>query len=438
VSDSGEETYSIMFTSLKHPARRKILRMLAEKPKNFSRILEELGISSSHLTYHLENLGELVTKMDDGRYKLSTFGEAAVLTMKGVEETPDIKPKHGLVLSMKWKSFFAVIMIGLVVLAGVSYMQYMSLNQLSSEHKQLIGEFEQLSTDHERLLSWGVSTDRVVNFLEDVIQLDMTKYYAILERNTVEYRPVLGGITEETLTYRLTSDENELVIDFRFRNQTLSRYRLDVIEGSPIYAHPQPTNVLDLADDLLQRYQNYAGVSYLETMRNMLRTVNETEDIEKIVGNIKLAILTKGHDVEIQWVHTASGIDYQSKGVSFSFDDGVLKMLTDGWFLFRVGSTEINVSEEEAINMALEHVEGFSWNATQNGEWVQVTDFVILEEPVLVRLLPHSREKPLELIPYYYVTLYLDKVYPGNINGIGVGIWADTGQVRDCQTLSTG
>jgi DNA-binding transcriptional ArsR family regulator len=438
MSDSGEETYSIMFTSLKHPARRKILRMLAEKPKNFSRILEELGISSSHLTYHLENLGELVTKMDDGRYRLSTFGEAAVLTMKGVEETPDIKPRHGLVLSTKWKSFFAVLMIGLIVLAGVSYIQYMSLNQLSSEHKQLIGEFEQLSTDHERLLSWGVSTDRVVNFLENVIQLDMTKYHARLERNTVEYRPVLGGITEEALTYRLTSDENELVIDFRFRNQTLSRYRLDVIEGSPIYAHPQPTNVLDLADDLLQRYQNYAGVSYLETMRNMLRTVNETEDTEKIVGNIKLAILTEGHDVEIQWVHTVSGIEYQSKGVSFSFDDGILEMLTDGWFLFKVGSTEIDVSEEEAINIALEHVEGFSWNATQNGEWVKVTDFVILEEPVSVRLLPHSREKHLELIPYYYVILYLDKVYLGNINRIGVGIWADTGQVRDCQTLSAG
>jgi predicted transcriptional regulator len=42
--------------------------MLAEKPRNFSTMLETLGISSSHLTYHLENLGELVTKLDDGRY----------------------------------------------------------------------------------------------------------------------------------------------------------------------------------------------------------------------------------------------------------------------------------------------------------------------------------------------------------------------------------
>ena len=76
-----EEPYSLMFSSLSHPARRKILRLLADKPRNFSTILETLGLSSSHLTYHLENLGELLVKLDDGRYKLSGLGEAAVCTM---------------------------------------------------------------------------------------------------------------------------------------------------------------------------------------------------------------------------------------------------------------------------------------------------------------------------------------------------------------------
>jgi DNA-binding transcriptional ArsR family regulator len=36
-----------MFSSLKHPARRKILRVLADKPLGFSEMLELLGISSS-------------------------------------------------------------------------------------------------------------------------------------------------------------------------------------------------------------------------------------------------------------------------------------------------------------------------------------------------------------------------------------------------------
>jgi hypothetical protein len=59
---SEEEIYSIMFTSLKHPVRRKILRMLNDKPLTFMEMVDNLGVSSSHLTYHLESLGELILK----------------------------------------------------------------------------------------------------------------------------------------------------------------------------------------------------------------------------------------------------------------------------------------------------------------------------------------------------------------------------------------
>jgi DNA-binding transcriptional ArsR family regulator len=133
-----EEPYSTIFGSLKHPIRRKILRMLSEKPRSFSEMLEASGVSSSHLTYHLENLGGLVSKADDGKYRLSTFGEAAVATMTKVEETPKTRElKHLSSLPLKWKSLFVALLIGLVTLAGISYTQYQSLNRMSGEYGQL-------------------------------------------------------------------------------------------------------------------------------------------------------------------------------------------------------------------------------------------------------------------------------------------------------------
>ena len=435
MADTEDETYSIIFKSLKHPARRKILRMLSGKPKNFSRILEEMGISSSHLTYHLENLGDLVTKMDDGRYRLSTFGKAAVLTMKGVEESPDNKTKNGLT-SLRWQAIVSVLLIAVVVLAGLSVTQLMTLNDLSAENEQLASDFEQLSTNHARLLSWGISTESVVAFLQEVIQLDTAKYYAELERNSIEYREVLGGISEWLMTYRLKSADSELVIDFRFRNNTLSRYRLDVIEGTPIYWQAQPSNVLELAEGIISRYKTYSGVSYLDQMKNILGMVNTPQDVEDVFGDIKFVLATEGNDAEVTWTYTKAGIDFQSKGVSLSIDNGVVEELTDGWFLFNVGSTDIKISEAEAMQIALNRLDTFSWTSIIDGQFVEVDDYIVLEEPRTVQLLPHSRDQPLELVPYYYITFYLNKVYPDNINSIGVGIWADTGQVRDCQTLT--
>jgi len=49
---------------------------------------------------------------------------------------------------------------------------------------------------------------------------------------------------------------------------------------------------------------------------------------------------------------------------------------------------------------------------------------------------PIPRGQNLKLIPYWYIILYLDKVYPGGVNRIAVGVWADTGTVDQIRTLS--
>jgi len=433
MSDSEEETYSTMFTSLKHPARRKILRMLGEKPKSFSRILEELGISSSHLTYHLENLGELVTKLDDGSYKLSTFGRAAVLTMKGVEEAPEIQPKHPLSLPTIWKTIFSVLMITVVILASLSYVQYNSLNQISEAQKTLESDLTQLETQNDILRSWSRNTDGAIAFLTDVIQLDITKYHAELVSNTLEFRQDLGGITEEILKYSLLSYESRLDVFLRFRNQTLSRYYIQVLEGVPYYSQPQPDNILDITSQILNRYKTYTGASYLNEMESTLDNVNNIAGLEKVVGNMKLEATIEGNSKIIKWVYTVDGINFPTKGLEFKFEGDFLKEITDGWLLYQIGSTELNVSKEEAVAIALEYAKTISWTSGTQ----EVKNLTVLEDSVEALFWPHPREA-LELIPYWYVVVHLDRIYLENIDRIGIGIWGDTGEISSYQTISVG
>ena len=438
MSNSEKEPYSIMFLSLSHPARRKILRMLSDKPRNFSTMLETLGISSSHLTYHLENLGELVTKLDDGRYRLSTFGEAAVMAMRGVEETPETTPKRQFTLPLKWKSLFGVLMIVVIILAAVSYTQNMTLGRLSSDYQQtfddyelLEAEFQEVSAENERLIAWGTSTSKVQAFLSDVVYLDMKKYFSTLEGNTVEYRSD-WEIVEEILKYSLTYEGSKLDVTLRFRNTTLSSYYLHVIEGTPYYSQLQPNNILDSAKALLERYQNYSGASYLAVMRNMLESVDGIGDSETTSGNVKLMISTEVTDVKIEFVYTADNVDFQAKSVELIFDNyGFLQSLSDDWTLYKAGSTEVNIPKEEAINIAIEYAQNYSW--TVNGE--VINNFTLDEGAVSADLWPHSREEALVLIPYWYVEIYLDRVYPDRVERLAVGLWADTGEVSICQTL---
>jgi len=426
VSEGKEEIYSTMFSSLKHPARRKILRILADKPLTFSEMLDLLGVSSSNLTYHLESLGELVTKSDDGVYRLSTFGLAAVSTMKIVEEAPPVQPKKRTSLSLKWKAIVGILLIGLVVFSSMAALQFGALNQATSARDSLQSKYNQL-------LSWSNTTNSAIDFLQQVTQIDTSHYQATLLSNTVEQRSDLGGALEQVMTYSLTSSDSKLDVVFRFRNNQLSRYQIILLEGSPVYRQAQSYSVLDIAKGLLGRLATYESTSYLANMSSLLSIVNaETQNIEISEGNIKLNVTISGDNAQILIMYTENGVDFSPKSLSLVFQNHDLETLTDGWFLFTIGSTTVNISSDKAVELAKNALHGYSWNA--NG--TTVSNFNVLSQPVLVVFHPNTKNG-LALYPQWTVTFYLDKVYPGGVNSISVELWADTGEIAQIKTQNS-
>ena len=432
MSGSEEETYSIMFSSLRHPARRKILRMLSERTMTFSQMLEELAIPSSHLTYHLENLGELVTKNGDGKYKLSSFGKASVSMMRSAEEVPDIHAKLFSALPLRWKSLYAVLITAIVLLASVSFVQYYSFNR---DYEALKVDFDKMKAQNEQLLSWSTSATKAMAIIRDVVQLDVSKYQATLLSNTVEDRSDLGNVIEEVIKYSFANSFSSLELTLRFRNGHFSLFQLSQLEGfpnfPPTYTSPQPTDVLQASRGLLERYNAAFNEPYLSEMSTLLGSINGT-NIEQTLGNTKLKISNYGDDAEIFLQYTVNGIDFSAKSVHIVFENHVIKELSDDWSFYTIGNAQVNVSKEQAIEIARSAVKSFTWNASG----VQISNFNVLDEPVSAAFFPHPRTEPLTLIPYWYVTLYLDRTYPGGVNVVAVGVWADTGKVANIQALS--
>jgi len=424
MSESSEdEIYSTMFSSLKHPVRRKILRMLANKPMTFMEMVEELGVSSSHLTYHLESLGELIAKLDNGQYKLSTFGIATIGAMKGVEDVHEAEPKRRQVTS-KWKTVSVALLIAVLLVSALSVVQYISINQLSSD-KQL------LSYQNDRLLSYGMDANKVANFLENVTKLDVSNYTLTLSHDAIT--TTFGDVAEESVQYLARSSYSNLNLDLRFRNNHFNNYLMTMVESSPIFTQVQPNDVLQNAKYTLSRYKAYSGDAYLTNMSNIINSIGTLNQTEVIQGNTKLKIDIQLGTVIFTWSYTENDVDFYPKGVQMVFQNNFLTKMTDGYYLFTVGNSQISTSEEQAINTAKDYVKTMTYQISGQS----ISGFSTIDPPLKVDFAPHPRDS-VALYPYWYVEMKLTQTYDGGINVVTVGVWGDNGKIADWQMLSSG
>ncbi|MBN1785355.1 MAG: hypothetical protein JW815_06430 [Candidatus Bathyarchaeota archaeon] len=278
--------------------------------------------------------------------------------------------------------------------------------------------------------------EEALTFLEDVVNLEMKDYTVVLDIYDVQHPSHFHGLAQENVVYTLESDGDKIQAAFAFVNKTFYHCSLFLLEGDPIYSQSNK-NVLDAADDVLQRFQTYSRASGkvdardFSEMRNALNAINKTDDVETKLGNTKLEVKTCGNDLtSLKWMSTLNGVDFP--GITMEFQKGTFCTLGDNWRIYNVGSTDVTVSREEAIQIALDYVEDFSWTAGDE----EVTDFNVVQEPLPIELITTRSREPLTLYPSWQIELYLDKIYPGLVNRIFLAIWADTGEVISCIPLS--
>jgi len=158
---------------------------------------EAFKIESSHLTYHLENLGDLLFKTEDGKYALSSFGEAATSMMYRVEETPKTPPRFPS-LPTTWKAFIAVLMVGIVLSSVLYYVQYQTLGQLSADYESVRTEVERLGNDYERIEAdfeqledeynrTKVEADQLQNLLDEYLRPTPRFTYSLFGNQSVTF-----------------------------------------------------------------------------------------------------------------------------------------------------------------------------------------------------------------------------------------------------------
>jgi len=278
----------------------------------------------------------------------------------------------------------------------------------------------------------STARQKALSFIENVLPIDVSQYNVTFSKYyTVE---ILEGFSSEHVVYNLESEESIINVTCRIENDELTFCMVTPKNGSVI-SDRQYENLIDAANSFLDKYQTHTGQD-LEAIKNTLTDVDPTENMTVTAGDIKLTISNGGiwgiKETLFDWKYVYNGCEYPA--IFLGFSNGVFSTLNDGGIIYTIGDTTVNISEEQAINIAMSHIQNYSY--TMPGG-VEISDFNVTEERTEAWLVPSPRE-PYTLYPLWEIVLYLNQTYPGSVYALLVSVWADTGKVSSCSNQAAG
>ena len=205
--------------------------------------------------------------------------------------------------------------------------------------------------------------------------------------------------------------------------------------NGPVISDRQYANLLDAVKSFLEKYQTYSKIDSTN-LTSMLDNVDLTKNVTSIVGDTKLIITNNifgGEEITyLKWANTVNGADYTLLQLGF-LKNGSFEVFMDERAVYTIVDTSVNVSREQAIEIALKNLSSYSYLMPDQSI---VSDFNVTEDKITAEL-SISRAN-YELRPYWDIRMPLNQTYPGSVQGITVFIWANTGEIISYGNIAFG
>lgn len=273
-----------------------------------------------------------------------------------------------------------------------------------------------------------------IDFLNEVVLLDMAQYSTQLVSDIVDYPSELKGLDRNGIVLTLESSEATLHAYAYLIDGSISSCSITAETGEPEYLQSLPTDFVELAKGFLERYEQFTGDSSISSMKDMLDLSHGLSIGDTISGNIKMSI-SDLFNPTFSWTIIHDDVDYTQLQFSYPSSQKFF-LFTDDRHYNEIGQTEINFSRDEAISIAQHQLDDFSWIILEDdGTQQQVPSFNVATTDAT--LSAHPKGDTLSLYPMWNVNFILDKVYPGDVQTLVVTIWAGNGVVNSTYPLTT-
>ena len=254
-------------------------------------------------------------------------------------------------------------------------------------------------------------------------------------------------LPQNQIDFTLISNQSSVRVSSTFVNNTLNMLYLSGYSGTLAMTQSASTTASQAAD-FLGNYQTYTGDSFYGTLASTLNGITGGANVTESVGDMTLKVLNSNQaTVDYVWTYKdANGITAQSKNVVLSYYNGQLNCFLNNWPLYNVVGTP-TLSRQQAITTALAATQNYTYQVSSGNttSTVSVAGFQVAPESLNDATLSYVNcpnaslargNNPFTLYPSWYVPLGFDKFYPGDVSGIAVTVWADSGQVGSTELMT--
>jgi hypothetical protein len=273
--------------------------------------------------------------------------------------------------------------------------------------------------------------DKALSFLDEVIQLDMSKYKVTLYENESNGNHLFYKLNPNTQSL-FGSDTSAI---FSFYNGTLGSCNLfPGIEG--LKFKQAFTDRFNVTLGIVQRFESWANDSWVKGMEDLMVKVGSEKNIFQVSGNESLRIIVLSDGLgTYKFSNYLNGVEYTGVSIAMGNSSSRDLFFTDSRAFYTIGNTTINVSRDLAISIAEDYVKNYSYNHTfSNGTSIIVTNLNItgISSAGLETNPGYAAMESINnstLFPYWDIRVKVSNMPARGLQGMGVVISANNGTV---------
>lgn len=280
--------------------------------------------------------------------------------------------------------------------------------------------------------------NKALSFLDEVIQLDMSKYKVTLYENSSNGNHLFYKLYPNTLS-PFGSETNAV---FSFYNGTLGSCNL--LPGTEGLMYKQSfTDRFNVTLGIVQRFELWANDSWVKGMETLMVKVGSEKNMFQVSGNesLRITVLSDGFG-EYKFSNYLEGVEYTGVSVAMGNSSGRGIFFTDSRAFHTIGNTTINVSRDQAITIAEDYVKNYSYNHTFGNETsiivsnLNVTGISSADLAANPRYAAMGSIMNSTLFPYWDIRVNVSNMPASGLGGVGVVISANDGTVTSSYQFS--